>query len=482
MSDSNELVKNVSEALLRQDGWENLFTQLGIQGKDSRVSGQFQPRDTRLNDAECIALYETDWAAERYCLAVAEDAVKAWFEVDVNETDKEEDELEERLETEHQRLQSKVRFQDALMWARVLGGAALLIGADDGQETDQPLNLNNIRSIKFLHLFDRRWVLPGTDWVDDVNDPQFGLPLTYRVTPPNGGVQTTWHNSRVLRFVGRPVTADKVRSTLSWGLSYLETPYDTLRNFGQVMDGSASACQSFVQGTLKIKDLAVMLSGKREDEIMARYLAFKMGLSMTGLAMIDADFEEYTRLGMPITGLPEMLTLMQKERTGALRMPESKLYGNQQGKLAGASEDTKTWDAYVSGYQERNVMPALRYLTKLLFLAKEGPFKGQEPDNWKLCANELSPRDESAEVEMGLKHAQTADLLYKAGAIEPSEMRSSAKGFKLNPDISQKIEEADLAAKTEPPEPGNAPEPPNPAGAPGAKPVDQQPEPKPKPQ
>jgi len=483
MSDNDQL-QRVSQALLRQDGWENLFTQLGIKNSDSRVHGEFKRRALKLSDEELLALFESNWAIERFCTAPAEDMVKAWYEVEVaKDDDKAEDDIEEKLESEHKRLNCKVLFQDALMWARVFGGAALLIGADDGQELDQPLNVNAIKAVRYLHLFDRRYVKPH-EWEDDPNSPAFGYPRSYLIMPPWGGSQTVWHHSRVLRFEGRQVTQDRRRELQSWGLSCIESVYDTERNYGLVLDGAASAGQAFVQGVLKIKDLALLLSGKREDEILARFLAFKMGLSMSGLAMIDADAEEYTRMGTPITGLPELLDRMQLERSGALRMPQSRLYGNQQGKLAGATEDTKTWDAFIEGLQERHVTPPLHYLTKLLFLAKEGPF-GAEPDNWKLEACELSPRDEAAETDMGYKQAQTADIYYKAGALEPSEMRTGIEGFKLNKDISKKIEEADLAAANTPANPTKPPVPPqpsNPAGAPGPQPANPEPgQPQPQP-
>lgn len=472
--------QNPQEALatlFKMDGWQNLFTQLGISGKDSRIAGAYVAR-ARLTETEVLDLYRENWAAQRYAEAIVADAVKAWYDLEIK--DQEEDEgtddgkpdLDEMMEDELTRLQVKAKFEEANIWARVLGGSALLVGADDGQDVSQPLAEDRIKSVRYLHLVDKRYIRCNGDWDNEPNSPNFGMPLLYSVQPP-GGTATTWHWSRVLRFEGQRVTEDRRRELQSWGDSAYESAYGPLRNYQQIMDSAATAGQAFVQGVLKVKGFSEMMATDSEAQIVARILGFKLGLSMTGLATVDSEYEEYTRLGMPITGLPELMDRLGLDLAGALEMPQSKLYGNQAGKLAGATEDTKTWDNQVDRHRGRNLTPQLTYLTKLLFLAKEGPAKGKEPDFWRLKAEPLTQPDKDKEADRDLKRAQTLDVYFKAGALEPSEMRPAAgdiQGVKLNPDITAKIEEADLAAQNEPanpaepPVPGNPAIPPQPAG------------------
>lgn len=478
---SNDL-QTAAKYIIQKDGWENLFTMLGITGKDSRVSGSYVARP-RLTETECLDLYRENWAAQRYAEAIVADAIKAWYELEVDDDKEDGDdkpEVEDLIEDEWTRLGVKTKFEDANIWARVLGGAAILIGADDGQELDQPLALDRIKKVKYLHLVDRRYVRPEGEWDSDPDSPNYGMPAVYHVQPP-GTTGTRWHWTRVLRFEGQRVTDDRRQSLQSWGDSAYESVYGPLRNYQQIVEGAATAGQAFVQGVLKVKDFASLMASGKESDIVARVTAFKLGLSMSSLALIDADYETYERMGMPITGLPELLDRLGLDLAGALEMPQSKLYGNQAGKLAGATEDTKTWDNQVDRMRTRNLTPQITYLTRLLMLAKDGPLKGQEPKAWKLEPEPLTQPDKDKEVDRKLKKAQTHKLYYDMGAVEASEIRASGDiDCQLNPDITTALEEADLAAsqspapaeQTNPAEPANpanpaaAPEP-APAGGPG---------------
>jgi len=464
---SNTDLQTAAKHLIQKDGWENLFTMLGISGKDSRVAGEYRAR-ARLTDVETLDLYRENWAAQRYAEAIVADAIKAWYDLEIKDEEEgteDEQDVDDLIEDEWTRLNVKAKFEDANIWARVLGGAAILIGADDGQDVSLPLAVERIRSVKYLHVVDRRYVRPDGPWDSEPSSPNYGLPEVYSVQPP-GTSGTRWHWSRILRFEGQRVTDDRKQELQSWGDSAYESAYGPLRNYQQIVEGAATAGQAFVQGVLRVKDLASMMNTSKEDKIATRVTAFKMGLSMSSLALIDSDYETYERMGMPITGLPELLDRLGLDLAGALEMPQSKLYGNQAGKLAGATEDTKTWDNQVDRMRVRNLTPQLTYLTRLLFLAKEGPTKGREPKAWKLDPEPLTQPDKDKETDRDLKRAQTLDIYFKAGALEPSEMRPVAgdvPGVKLNPDITAKIEEADLAAQTEPANPPEPPEQGNPA-------------------
>lgn len=462
-------LQTAAQYIINRDGWENLFTMLGISGKDSRVAGSYVAR-ARLTDTEALDLYRENWAAQRYAEAIVADAIRAWYELEVedDEDDDAKTEVVKLVEGEWTRLGVQAKFEEANIWARVLGGAAILIGADDGQELDQPLALDRIKSVKYLHLVDRRYVRPDGEWDSTPDSPNYGLPAVYHVQPP--AMQgTRWHWTRVLRFEGQRVTDDRRRELQSWGDSAYESAYGPLRNYQQIVEGAASAGQAFVQGVLKVKDFASLMASGKESDIVARVTAFKLGLSMSSLALIDADYETYDRMGMPITGLPELLDRLGLDLAGALEMPQSKLYGNQAGKLAGATEDTKTWDNQVDRMRTRNLTPQITYLTRLLMLAKDGPLKGREPQAWKLEPEPLTQPDKDKEVERKLKKAQTHKLYYDMNAVESSEVRASGDiDCPLNPEITTALEEADLAARQSPAPTEQAGQagPANPAGAP----------------
>ncbi len=479
----------LANALMRMDGWQNLFTNLGIQGKDPNQSSSFVGR-APLPMTECKALYEQNWQAARAVDALSEDAVKAWFsleveddtdaaDVEADDTDDEDDgegkaktskskkkgkdhkgtDLSAALAKDHKRLKAKAAFKKAAIWSQVFGGAVILVGADDGQaDWSQPLSLATVKRVRYLHVVDRRYAIPEGPYDLDDQSPNYGNPLLYLIQPTGqGGTTRLAHWTRILRFEGSPVSAEQQVSNQSWGNSVFERFHEPLKHLQTVLGATATACQSFSQGVLSIQDLESLLGSEQEVKIVARILAFKMGLSMANLAMIDGQREKYERVGQPVTGLKELIDAFQLEATGATRTPQSKTYGAQEGRLAGSTEDTKTWDGRVAAYQEEAILPQLERLTEICLAAKEGPLKGAAPPAWCLKANPLTPPDLDKEIERRLKQVQIDKGYFEMEALEASEARKSRFGgpsysheTTLDPDITSRLEEAERAEPTEP--------------------------------
>src|SRR5690606_7151553 len=71
-------------------------------------------------------------------------------------------------------------IERAMKWENLHGGAAIFIGADDGQKFDAPLNEAELKDVQYLHVFDR-WELYPSKFYEDPKSPKFGQPSHYRV-------------------------------------------------------------------------------------------------------------------------------------------------------------------------------------------------------------------------------------------------------------------------------------------------------------
>lgn len=471
--------RQAERTMARADGWSSLYTGAGLPGRDKTESFEFKARP-RIEWAQLQNLYRQNWIAKRLVDDVVGDATRSGFEIDFEATDEGQptDDLKSMVKQEWQRLHAIQRCADGLRWAMVFRGAVGLLLTDDvpaglsqpmqsGMEAyttlATPLPEGDFGAVKQIVIVDARYALPDISLYDDnVDSINFGLPLFYQVTPYGQSTNTVSyrvHWSRLLRFNGVPTDMLTRVANLTWGDSVYEACFDALRRYGMAFDGVAVTVSEFAQGVLKMKDLSLNLASDQVSSVITRTQAFKMGLGAFGLALVDADAEEYQRLGQPVSGLDSLLEKFKIEIAGASRIPQSRLWGNQAGRLAGAQEDHRLWAEYVHSWQVQSVIPQLTRLTSLLFASKDGPTKGEQPPRWVIRANPIDPPDLDKEIERRERQAKVDQAYYQMDALEPVEIRQSRFGgvsYSYETTLDQAISEQKAEAQTASaaPEPG----------------------------
>src|SRR5260370_29400715 len=117
--------------------------------KDPTTASQYVLNLLNRNDVENA--YRSDWIARKIVDAPAEDATREWRDWQASQ-----DQIEkiEALEKLHD-LQRKTKY--AILRGRLYGGAALVIGVDDGLNAWEPLNLDKVGkdSLKFVVVLNR---------------------------------------------------------------------------------------------------------------------------------------------------------------------------------------------------------------------------------------------------------------------------------------------------------------------------------------
>lgn len=436
----------------RGDGWSNLYTGLGRKGRDSIVSTEFEQRPPLTMEVD-RGLYRQNWLCGLLVDDLVRDSFRAGWKIGVTD-EVQKAKTETLLQAEWQRIGAFQVLGDGLRWSLVFGGAVGLLYTDDAAKYTQanlgtstsllgnpvsggvvsamamPLELNALKEVLRVLVVDAQFAIPNIGTLDaDPRSPNFGLPVYYSVTPYGLNTATYQvHWTRLLRFPGVPTDNLTRISNLTWGDSIFERVYDSIMRYGVGMAGAAQIMSSFEQGVLKMKDLNLQLSSKQEEKTIARVLAFKLGLSTASLALIDSENEEYSRISAKVSGLADVLEELKLEAVGAMRMPKSKVFGSQQGELAGAEADQQTWQQQVHGWQMYAIHPVLVQLSNLLIAAKLGPFKGVFPIGLKIEPNGIVAPDATKEAAIR-KVTADADAIYiDRNVIEPSEVANSRFG------------------------------------------------------
>ena len=159
-----------------RDNLVNLVSALGTP-KDPTHSSRFH---FHLIDRFSLEnAYRSDWIARRIIDAPAEDCTRNWRSWNAT------NEQIEAIELEEKRLELKKKVRQWIIRARLYGGAALIIGVDDGHESWEPLDLNNVKkdSLKFVAVMNR-YELNAGPRIFNVSSRWYTRPEYYTVASP----------------------------------------------------------------------------------------------------------------------------------------------------------------------------------------------------------------------------------------------------------------------------------------------------------
>ena len=139
--------KKVKRTALKLDRWINPSSDFG--GVSDPMSRTFFGRDFTITQSELDNLYEGDWVARRAIDIHAKDATREWVQL----THDDDLDKAQKVTDDMVRLNVQAKFKEAIILARLYGGCAMIIGAFDGQEVDQPLG--TIERVEWIENVDR---------------------------------------------------------------------------------------------------------------------------------------------------------------------------------------------------------------------------------------------------------------------------------------------------------------------------------------
>lgn len=338
------------------------------------------------------------------------------------------------------------KFHEAACYERAYGGAAILVGADDGAfDLKQPLNLEAIKSVKWLTVLTPRELVPVA-WYADPAAPKYGEPEIWRIQREADASSGTMvggkrkvsnldrgaeiHESRLIIFPGIKVSRLQVRSNMApgFGDSVLVRCNRVLTDFNLSWSSASILLQDFAPSVFKMKDLADLIASDENQIVINRALAIEMSRSTARAVMIDSE-EEYERQTTPITGLDAMLEKFCTRLAAAADMPVTLLMGQAPAGLnATGASDIRFFYDRVKSRQKTKMLPRLKRLLKLIMLAKEGPLKGKEPKNWSITFNPLWQLTELEKADLRVKQAAVDKIEIDAAVTTPEEVAASRHG------------------------------------------------------
>lgn len=403
-------VRDLGVQVEHADGWLNQTTGMGDMGRDKLTAGYYQPLTT-LDYGQIESLYYGDDMCERIVDALPDEAFRRGFEL--------EGPLAEKMQGLLDELDAETKIRDGFAWGRLWGGAALVLGIDDGQTQDKPLDVTRVRGVKFMNVVDRRYVNP-LRYYEAALAPKLGEPETYTVTPAFGRQATgiEIHETRLIRFYGTKIDPITTRRLGGWAYSVLQRPYDVLRLFASAFQAAGQLANDAGQAVFSVSNLVNQLTSPQKGAILQRFASLDQQRWAGRMLLLDKDKESFARAPVQVAGVSDLLEHFEMRLAAAARMPVTMLMGKSPaGMNATGESDARQWHSSVKAAQSKTLGPVFKYLLDIL---SAGAWS-EDPSN-KLTWLAMEDPNDKEEAEVNLLEAQTFKLYFDMGSLSGEQV------------------------------------------------------------
>lgn len=435
----------------RQDGYTNLLNKYGtMQDNSMAYSYEQEPVTT---DLELIRLYEGNGLFTKIIDRPSEEAVKHGFDIDYGDED-----IAEYVDDRLDELEFEDKFATAEKWARLYGGAIIVMLCDDGGGLEEPLDWSKVTTIEELRVFERAIVqedytsLYHFHFFDSLkNKKPFGQPEYYHVYSTYG--YFTVHYSRCLIFRNGRLPEQTTNSIYRyWGMPEYVKINRALRECITSHEDGVKLLERSVQAIYKMKNLAQLLSTDAgEDKVIQRLQVIDMARGILNSIAIDTDGEDYDFKSLPMSGVKDVIDATCNMLSAVTNIPQTILFGRSPAGMNSTGEsDLENYYNMVENIQKQNMKSNARTVIDLIL--KQGLIEGKIPEipKYKMKFAALWSMSETERADVSQKNAQTeqvkaqtAQVYIDSGVLDPSEVRKSLAN-EGEFDIEEVISEEDL--------------------------------------
>lgn len=349
------------------DDWSSFLS--GFSKKQSKANVKFVDNCVWFDDATLDAMWIHDGYVHKIISCVAEDMINKGFTITGDSANIDMDEAD--------RLNITGNMFEAMCKSQLHGGSAILIGVDDGQDMDKPVNINSVRNVKFLRVIPKPNIVPDTEVDKDPSSEYYGKPEYFTI---NDGISLSpykVHRSRLFLFPWlefSPIRSKSQVPTYStigaklWGTSVVEQMYKQIAAIALFGDALTHLSQEAVIGKYKLAGLAQLFAMGKDGEakIMKRLDIINMAKSAINGVVLDADNgEDYTRDSLQFSGMNGVADTQMIFLSGVSGIPVTRLFGRSPAGLDSSGDsDMKIYYDLISAYQ-RTMLTA--FVKKLIF-------------------------------------------------------------------------------------------------------------------
>lgn len=441
----------------REDGYVNLLNKYGT-SQDNSEAYQFE-REPIIPDMQLTGLYEGNGLFSKIIDTPAEEALKHGFDLNLKN-----DEVNAFVEEALDELEWEEKAATAIKWARLYGGALIVMLINDGGGLEQPVNWQNVKSIDELRVYERAIVQPDYSSLyrqdyggkgEGNRVSKFGQPEFYYVSSLYGSFRV--HESRCLVFRNGVLPEQTSNSIYRfWGMPEYVRIRRALRETVTAHTDSVKLLERSVQAIYSMKGLATLLTtDDGENQVLKRLNVIDTARGILNSLVIDADGENYDFKTFQFSGIKDVIDATCNMLSALTNIPQTILFGRSPaGMNATGTSDFESYYNFVEKIQRLMLKRNLRTLLDVIFRAgiasgaveEEPDYKLEFNPLWSLSDTEQATVDQTKAQTAQIK-AQTAQVYVDMQALDPTEVRkrlASDEEFDVEDIISEGEDDDDL--------------------------------------
>ncbi|WP_454691140.1 phage portal protein [Achromobacter aloeverae] len=335
------------------------------------------------------------------------------------------------ISDELDRLGAMQALADALRWARLTGGGAIVLLADDGAQLRDPLDPKRLNQIQELRVFDLLSVTATEQRYGDPTKANFGQPEVYmvRVNAPIGDVNFFVHETRLIPVPGAALPRGATANPIPWaGRAAVSAAFNAVRRYRRGLTWADRLLERKQQAVYKMKGLAEAIKSDLEPVVQKRIAMVDTVRNVLNSVAVDAE-DDYAILNMDMNGVKDTLGEFQVAVSSECGIPVTVLFGRSPAGMNSTGEsDLSIYDDMVRGHQTWQLSPALERLVSLILA--QSTYQGA-PSSWSIAWNPLrSPSaKESADVRKTNADAQAQEMTALSAAMDAGLSEDEARAY-----------------------------------------------------
>lgn len=331
---------------------------------------------------------------------------------------------DDRVGAELDRLKVLPALADAWRWARLTGGGAIVIVANDGRSLRDPLNLDSLDELLELKVFTLDDVSATERRYADPNKANYGMPELYRVRTQAAGVPSAEflvHESRLVEVPGDPLPAKLNRKGIPWaGRPAVTRAFRAIRRYVEGLEWTLRLLEKKQQAIHKMKGLAEAIEAELEHVVRKRVeMADAARNAMNGVAVDSED--DYSVLSSDLGGVKDAVAEFQVAVSAETGIPVPQLFGRSAAGLnASGDGDLEGFYNTVAMGRQVKINPALERIVSLIRAQRKLAGSGEKGEAWSIVWPALKPATakEEAEVRKANAEAQAREMDALSTAVD----------------------------------------------------------------
>ena len=317
-------------------------------------------------------------------------------------------------------------IKDVMRWAKLYGGAGLVINTD--QDPQEELDVDLIGENSPLSFFAAdRWELT----LNFLQSEEMPCPYSY--------YGQKIHKTRIVKVMGKEAPSYVRKRLQGWGMSEIERVLRPLTSYVKNEDLIYELLDEAKVDIYKIMGFNTNVFSKKAQAVVDERLQMATMIKNYHNAVVMDTNDEYDQKQLSFSGLPDMLKENRIGMAAAVRMPMSKLFGLSAQGFASGEDDIENYNALIESEVRAK---AKEILHEVLPLCCQQMF-GFIPDNLNFEFHPL--RVLSAEQEESVKTTKFNRLssLYSQGILSPQEFCEALKEeniFAMDTEVSKGAE------------------------------------------